>query len=51
VEIVLAEERWAVTFSGDGRVTADVFWLSSGTQDEGSLARLLERLGPNPEAE
>lgn len=46
VEIVLAEERWAVTFFADGRVTVDVFWLSSGAQDEASLDRLLQRLGP-----
>jgi ATP-dependent Clp protease ATP-binding subunit ClpC len=49
VEVALAEERWAVTFFADGRVTADVFWLSSGTQDDASLARLLEKLGPGPQ--
>jgi hypothetical protein len=49
VEIARPEERWAVTFFSDGRVGVDVFWLSSGSHDEGSLAMLLERLRTKPE--
>lgn len=51
VEIAVPDERWAATFFPDGRVTVEVFSLSSDVQDESSLARLLDRLGPEHQQE
>jgi ATP-dependent Clp protease ATP-binding subunit ClpA len=43
VEVSLAEEKWVVTFFRE-RATVQVFSPSGPVEDEGGLARLLERL-------
>jgi ATP-dependent Clp protease ATP-binding subunit ClpC len=46
VEVARPGEKWAATFFADARVTVEMFSSSGTVEDEGGLARLLERLEP-----